>query len=390
MQAFQSPSRPPSQQWTISMTSPSTTSLESILDDGKGHVNSKLAQAIFEWEKCHAQTPTAMKKQFSTRDGLRLVDESARDILSSITTDSQTSSSSTAKQTVSYNDLVQEGMVALLRSMSTYNNYKSHSKPTQTQKNQQETTFQQYAQQTIQSALLHYIAHTSRPISLPQTLQTTLQSANAAAAQLRKTQGSEPSLLQVANAIQIPPEKLALYRKLHRTIVGRMETFVSVEDGMEVYDPTRAGSMTRVKFTEDDGTGGGVDTIPEESDGRNSILPEDDWEMQPPERIVAPLRDVISDTEEINNPALYTHHLRMTKELEDFLCETLTEVELEVIQLRFGLVESRFGGRGWSAGQIGERMGMTKEEVVGVASGALEKLRKAATGEDDPFVEVSL
>jgi len=44
---------------------------------------------------------------------------------------------------------------------------------------------------------------------------------------------------------------------------------------------------------------------------------------------------------------------------------------MEVIQLRFGLVDSKFGGRGWSAGQIGERMGMTKEDVVKVASGSV-------------------
>jgi RNA polymerase sigma factor (sigma-70 family) len=362
------------------MTSPSATSLESILDDGKGHVNSQLAQAIFEWEKCHAQTQPSMKKQFSTRDGLRLVDESARDILSSIDAQSPSSSSTTtSKQTLSYNDLVQEGMVALLRSMSTYNNYLSHSKQ---QPNPQQTTFQQYAKQTIQSALLHHLARTSHPLSLPTALQTALRSADAAASRLRTAHGREPTLLQVANAVGIPPERLALYRKLHRTLAGRRETYVSVEDGREVYDPTLAGSMAAVQFTEED----------DDNDGEEELeggVAEDDWETRPPERIVAPLRDVISDTEELNNPALYTHHLRMIKELDEFLRETLTPEELEVIQLRFGLVESRVGGRGWSAGQIGERMGMEKEEVVRVASGALEKLRKAATG-DDPFVEVSL
>ena len=76
---------------------------------------------------------------------------------------------------------------------------------------------------------------TSRPISLPQSLQSTLAQANAAAAQLRIKIGKEPSLIQVAREINTPPEKLALYRKLHRTIVGRIETFVSMEDGLEIY-----------------------------------------------------------------------------------------------------------------------------------------------------------
>ncbi|KAL7521511.1 hypothetical protein ACHAWX_007641 [Stephanocyclus meneghinianus] len=211
-------------------------------------------------------------------------------------------------------------MVALLHSMSTYDNYLSRSKQQQQQ--------QQYAKQNIQTALLHYLARSSHPLRLPAALQT----ADAAASRLRAAHKREPTLLQVADAAGVPPQRLALYRKLRRG---------------------------------------------------------DDWETRSPERIVAPLRDVICDTEEVNNPDLYTHHLRMSKELDEFLRETLTPEELLVIQLRFGLVESRFGGRGWSAGQIGERMGIEKDEVVRVASGALEKLRKAAMG-DDPFVEVSL
>jgi DNA-directed RNA polymerase sigma subunit (sigma70/sigma32) len=117
---------------------------------------------------------------------------------------------------------------------------------------------------------------------------------------------------------------------------------------------------------------------------------EDDWTRQPPERSVAPLRDVFTDTEEINNPLSYTHHFILNEELNQFLCETLSTVELEVIQLRFGLVDSKYGGRGWSAQDIGERVGMEREEVVKVASVALEKLRQAAAADDDAFVEVSL
>jgi DNA-directed RNA polymerase sigma subunit (sigma70/sigma32) len=63
----------------------------------------------------------------------------------------------------------------------------------------------------------------------------------------------------------------------------------------------------------------------------------------------------------------------MTKEIDQFLLETLTKQEMEVIQLRFGLVDSNYGGRGWSAGQIGERMGMTKDDAVKVASACLGK-----------------
>lgn len=311
-----------------------------------------------------------MNQHFSTRDGLRLVDSLARDILSSISSDHN--------EVVSYSDLVQEGMMALLRSMATYNTYQSYTV--------KDEGFASYAKKSVQNALLNFLAHSSRPISLPLAIQGTLQKANEAAAQLRIRLGKEPSLLQVANEVGMPPERLALYRKLHRTILGRLETFVSMEDGLEVYDPTLSGSMSPPKFKEEE-----TDDEDEEITELDLVAlnsQEDNWERKPPERTVVPLRDVISDTEELNNPLSYTHHLQMTRELDQFLTETLDDVEREVIQLRFGLVESKYGGRGWSAGQIGERLGVEKEEVVKIASGALEKLRKAAR--EDPFVEVSL
>jgi RNA polymerase sigma factor (sigma-70 family) len=358
----------------IFTTSPIPTTSQSILNDANGHLNSNLASAIYEWEKVHAQESTLANQDFSTRDGLRLVDLLAREILSSISSDDVSS-----REPVSYSDLVQEGMMALLRAMSSYTRYQSHTS--------KDEGFESYAKKSVQSALLNFLAHSSRPISLPLSLQTTLQKANAAAAKLRTRLGKEPSLIQVAKEVDVSPEKLALYRKLHRTIVGRLETFVSMEDGIEIYDPTLAGSLAAAKFTEDESDDEDDDLT--EQDLFTLNIKEDNWETKPPERSVMPLRDLITDTEEINNPSLYTHHKRLTNELDQFLLETLDAKEREVIQLRFGLVESKFGGRGWSAGQISERMGIGKDEVVKIASGALEKLRNAAAT-DDPFIEVSL
>jgi hypothetical protein len=42
--------------------------------------------------------------------------------------------------------------------------------------------------------------------------------------------GKRAPLIQVAKEVNVAPENLALYQKLHQTIVGRMETFVSIED----------------------------------------------------------------------------------------------------------------------------------------------------------------
>jgi len=397
---------------TSSSSLESIPSLESILDDGNGHINSELASAIYQWETAHTQTASGtIKEQFSTRDGLRLVDEQVRVVLNSIMLDDDDDEDN--KATLSYNDLVQEGIIALLRAMSTFPNYKKSNTAAATT-----TTFKQYAKETIHSSFLQFVATSSRPIRLPLSLQTTLEAANTAAATLRNKLGKEPSLVHVANAINVKPHQLALYRKLYRKMVGRVGAFVSMEDGLEVYDPSLAGyvgtglrprsdsdnasaslssstlkkSRTVIAPSEVAGASSAVITA---SDDSTSTLyqvntQEDDWERQPPERIVAPLRDVLTDTEEINNPLSYTHHFILNEELNIFLSETLSSVEMEVIQLRFGLVDSKHGGRGWSAQAIGERLGLDREEVVKMASVALGKLRKAAAADDDAFVEVSL
>lgn len=391
----------------------SIPSLESILDDGNGHINSELASAIYEWETAHTQTASGtIKEQFSTRDGLRLVDEQVRVVLNSIMLDDDDDEDN--KATLSYNDLVQEGIIALLRAMSTFPSYKKSNTAAATT-----TTFKQYAKETIHSSFLQFVATSSRPIRLPLSLQTTLEAANTAAATLRNKLGKEPSLVQVANAINVKPHQLALYRKLYRKMVGRVGAFVSMEDGLEVYDPSLAGyvgtglrprsdsdnasassSSSTLKasptvITPSEVAGASSAVITASDDPTTSTLyqvntQEDDWERQPPERIVAPLRDVLTDTEEINNPLSYTHHFILNEELNIFLSETLSSVEMEVIQLRFGLVDSKHGGRGWSAQAIGERLGLDREEVVKIASVALDKLRKAAATDDDAFVEVSL
>mmetsp|Transcript_9285 Transcript_9285/g.13921 ORF Transcript_9285/g.13921 Transcript_9285/m.13921 type:complete len:427 (+) Transcript_9285:96-1376(+) len=383
----------------FSATLDSIPLLESILEDGDGHINSALASAIYEWETAHTQTaPGSIKKEFSTRDGLRLVDELAREVLDSL--ESNNDENDGKKSTISYNDLVQEGMIALLRAMSTYTNYTSLGT-----KNKSITSFEQYAKEAIHSSFLQFLATTSRPIRLPASLQTTLEAANTAAKYLRNKLGKEPSLAQVAKEVDVNPEQLALYRKLYRKMVGRVGTFVSMEDGLEVYDPSLAGYVgngLRAR-SDSDAAVSSSDETDASSSSTSSTTPadvpstllqlntqEDDWTRQPPERSVAPLRDVFTDTEEINNPLSYTHHFILNEELNQFLCETLSTVELEVIQLRFGLVDSKYGGRGWSAQDIGERVGMEREEVVKVASVALEKLRLAAAADDDAFVEVSL
>eukprot|EP00578_Thalassiosira_sp_NH16_P006543 CAMPEP_0181106344 /NCGR_PEP_ID=MMETSP1071-20121207/16482_1 /TAXON_ID=35127 /ORGANISM="Thalassiosira sp., Strain NH16" /LENGTH=448 /DNA_ID=CAMNT_0023189745 /DNA_START=40 /DNA_END=1387 /DNA_ORIENTATION=- len=388
---------------------------ESILDDGRGHVNGDLARAIYAWEVEHSNDRSfpwvdAITGRFSTRDGLRLVDELAREISSSLAANGDGGGNDDDSAGISYSDLVQEGMVALLRAMSTYDNYRSHNISPSSSSASTAASFEEYARRSIHSSLLHFLAHSSRPIRLPLSLQTALSDAEVAADRLRrKLDGKEPTLAQVATEVGIIPAQLALYRKLNRSMASRGGNgggaFVSVEDGMEVYDPTLAGvgegsSGLHARRDLDTNSRTAEAATPSMSTPSSLVRlnsQEDDWTREPPERAVAPLREALADTEEINDPLGHTHHRIVNEELDLFLQETLSEEELTVIQLRFGLVDSKHGGKGWTAGEIGLGWG---EDVAGLAGEALEKLRKAAAesgnwdnaddDNNDAYVEVSL
>jgi len=186
---------------------------------------------------------------------------------------------------------------------------------------------------------------------------------------------------------------------------------------LEIYDPTLSGvgemgGLSSRIDTEGDNNKKSLDSSTTESttassatsvdilsDNEQELLAqinfqEDDWTNDPPERSVSPLKDVLTDTEEINNPLSYTHHYLINEELNEFLKETLTDEELIIIQLRFGLVDSKYGGKGWSAKDIGTRLNMDHDEVVTIAGVALEKLRmnreEMENDDNDAYVEVSL
>lgn len=85
--------------------------IHSILDDGEGHINSDLARSIWQWENQHFQKNPdkdndpfpAKRLKYSTRDGLRLVE----DVVQNINDDNGSKDR--------YADLVQEGVVALMK-----------------------------------------------------------------------------------------------------------------------------------------------------------------------------------------------------------------------------------------------------------------------------------
>ena len=251
-----------------------------------------------------------------------------------------------------------------------------------------------------------------------------------------RSSAARVSLSDVAAEIGVDPQTLASYlAAARRADAAFVDGAVSVEGGVEVYDPALAGVIrgvgTKLRPRGDveggaaasgieDGSAGGRDAVgrgagdplssaaapasPSSGDpagdglrgdaGLGRLDDLDDWDAPNPDRTVTSLRDALPDTEIRNNPLPAAALASNSDVLGVLLDGCLDRTESDVIRLRFGLERSRHGGRGWTAAEIAEATGMGTDEVRDVAAGALEKLREAARemadDEYDPHVEVSL
>ena len=317
-----------------------------LIDDGHGHINSELATSIWNWENDHRNKQHLPKFQYSTRSGLRLVDEIARDLL-------ETYSADTA-----YSDLIQEGVVALMYAMAKYDPHYF-----------EKESFEHYARRTICTTLSRSLAKDSRPIRLPEHVVTTLKHARQARSQLQSQTGSEPTMAQVAEELQISPEQLQLYQIVSASTL-------SVESTVEIYD--QADSTATFEDQDKWEKENGVD---EESIDLYAEEGEDEmWVHQ--EQIAAPLRDMIPDYEPTPDDLVEMNMIH--DDVDDFLVRTLQDRELQVIRMRYGLDS----GKGMSLSAIGDTLGVTAARVKQIEERAMEKLRTTYTNREvEPYLE---
>lgn len=121
----------------------STEDFFDLLDDDKGHINPELAQRIWKWEKQQRVNLSSPDFDgYSTRQGLRWVKE----IMILVgQTGGKTFSSSPSSASANYDDLTQEGVIALMQALKTF---ERESRPDQ--------SFEAYAKAHIRSALEGY------------------------------------------------------------------------------------------------------------------------------------------------------------------------------------------------------------------------------------------
>lgn len=336
------------------LSSSESSSHHSILDDGHGHINPELAQSIWEWDNEHrlleegdiektTKFPAAELK-YSTRDGLRLVDKIARDLLPADSSD------------LSYSDLVQEGVVALMRAMTTFD-----------PSDDKENKFETYAKKSIIHAMSQVLTDTGRPINIPSHVHETLLHAKRARNNLRSKykNNREPTLAEVASRIGVTTEKLSLYQLVSRGTL-------SVESTVGIYDPSSNGDNPAT-FTDLDTyeaeTGKEETQMFQSGEEDLNIEEEKDWVEH--NKMVAPLKDFIADrTNQAPDEFALTDMIR--HDVDEFLTRsTLDPQELYIIRMRYGLD----AGKSLPVDNVGRKLGMTAKEVAEIEQRALKKLK---------------
>jgi len=307
----------------------SEASIVDILEDYEGHINPELAQRIWKWEKQQRLNLDLPDFQnYSTRAGLRWVKEMVEKTMRSSTVTSTTTATPNNLRRSLYDDLIQEGVIGLMTALKTFE-----------QKSRPNESFESFAKAQIEFGLEAFTIEREKGMGTP-------------TGKGKRHPLSMESTIEIADPLQTTTT-------FHNQDEWEIREGLLLDNGESVDDESLQYEGEDQMWIASQSVASPLrDSIPQIDDDEDSIMD-----------------GIFGDKNSNTSPDDIALTDMIFYNVDDFLGNTLDEIESQIIQMRYGLDD----GVAKTQKEISYDLNLTIREVRKLQKLALNKLRAKFT-----------